>query len=398
LEEEAAVALNLGANPDTIPALVATRIAAHGDEIILRKKNRGIWNSVTWSELGTRTRAVGMGLKAVGFRPGDVACVLAETRPEFAYVDLGILGAGGVSAAIHPEEEAEALGETLRQSDCRVLFVENDEQLDKVLSVRDRCPALQRIVIFEMKGLRDFADPMCEGFQLLAARGADHDRTHPDEWQTGIAAIANDQPAVLLLPNGGGTAAKGRVLTHGDALHLIAHARTLLAPRVGDERLALLPMCHMIERVFGLYLALDARAVSNYLENPDTVMENLQEVQPTMLGTDRQVWERLCARATDGATGATHVQRLCYRAAIAAAQRGGPSALLARLLVLRAVRRELGLGRLRHAYIGVASLPPEIERWAMALGIVIQQIDGHATRGTELDARYRALMEEAYGT
>ncbi len=185
------MALNLGANPGTIPALVATRIAAHGDEIILRKKNRGIWNSVTWSELGTRMRAVGMGLKAIGFRPGDVACVLAETRPEFAYVDLGILGAGGVSGGIHPEEEADALGETLRQSDCRVLFVENEEQLDKVLSVRDRCPALQRIVIFDMKGLRDFADPMCESFQLFVARGADHDRTHPDDWQNGIAAIAS---------------------------------------------------------------------------------------------------------------------------------------------------------------------------------------------------------------
>ena len=69
------------------------------------------------------------------------------------------------------------------------------------------------------------------------------------------------------------------MLTHGDAMHLIANARTLLTPSAGDERLALLPMCHVIERVFGLYLALDARAVSNYLENPDTVMENLQEIQ-----------------------------------------------------------------------------------------------------------------------
>jgi long-chain acyl-CoA synthetase len=393
MEEEAAVALN----PVTVPAMVADRAAAHGVEVILRKKDHGIWKAVTWSELGIRAREVGMGLKAIGFGPGDIACVLAETRPEWVYVDLGILGAGGVSGGIDPAEEPEQIGQALQQSGCRVLFVENDEQLDKVLLVRDRCPTLQRIVIFDMKGLRDFADPICESFQAFIARGIERDGAHSHAWQAGIGAITAEQPAVLLFPHGG-VAGKGRVLTHGDALHLIANARSLLKPRVGDERLALLPMCHVMERVFGLYLALDARAVSNYLENPDTVMENLQEVQPTMLGTDTRFWELLHARATNAAAGATRLQRLLYRGAIAAAQHGGLQASLARLCVLRAVRRELGLNRLRHAYIGAASLPSDIGRWAKALGVTIQQIDGQATRGAPLDARYRALMEVAYGT
>ena len=89
---------------------------------------------------------------------------------------------------------------------------------------------------------------------------------------------------------------------------------------------------------------------------------------------------------------------MLYRGAIAAGARGGAAALLARVCVLHAVRRELGLSRLRCAYIGGAKLAPEIERWACALGIAIQHIDGQATRGAALDARYRALMEEAYGT
>ena len=99
MEEEAAVALN----PASIPAMLAARVAAHGDEIVLRKKDHGIWKAITWSQLGARVREVGMGLKAIGFRPGDVACVLAETRPEWVHIDLGILGAGGVSGGIHPE-------------------------------------------------------------------------------------------------------------------------------------------------------------------------------------------------------------------------------------------------------------------------------------------------------
>ena len=391
------MALNADAKPHTIPAMVAARIAAHGTETILREKYRGIWKAVTWAELGARMREVGLGLTAIGFRPGDIACVLADTRVEWTYVDLGILGVGGVSGGLDPAEQAEQIGEALHQVDCRVLFVENDEQLDKVLLVRERCPKLQRIVIFDMKGLRDFADPLCESFEAFVARGAEYDRTHTIDWDAGVSAVGAGQPAVLQFPHEG-AAGKGRVLTHGDALHLIANARSLLAPRAGDERLALLPMCHVLERVFGLYLALDVRAVSNYLENPDTVAENLQELQPTILGTDPKVWEGLHARATNAATGATRMQRLLYRAAIAAGERGGLQARLARLCVLRAVRRELGLSRLRHAYIGAASLPRDIERWAKALGIIIQQIDGQATQGIAVDARYRALIAEAYGT
>ncbi len=389
------MALNSGAQPDTIPALVAARVAAHGRETILRKKHRGIWQAETWSELGARMREVGMGLKASGFQPGDTACVLAETRPEFVYVDLGILGASGISGGIHPAEEAEQLGQALHQSGCRVLFVENDEQLDKALLVRERCPALQRIVIVDMKGLRDFTDPMCEASQPFVARGAG---VRPYAFRRLGCRRRRD----LGRPAGGAAVSawwrEGKdVLTHGDALHLVANARSLLGPRAGDERLALLPMCHVMERVLGLYLALDARAVSNYLENPDTVMENLQEIQPTMLGTDAQIWERLHARATSAAAGATRMQRLLYRAAIAAGRKGGLRAVLARLCVLRAVRQELGLSRLRHSYIG-APLPPDIAQWAKALGVAIQQIDGQATKGIALDARYRALMEEAYGT
>jgi long-chain acyl-CoA synthetase len=121
-------------------------------------------------------------------------------------------------------------------------------------------------------------------------------------------------------------------------------------------------------------------------------------VQPTVLATDPQIWQLLHARISNAATAATPVQRMLYRGAIAMGPRGGAVALLARVCVLHAVKRELGLSRLRCAYIGGAKLAPEIERWAASLGITIQPIDGQAARGTALDARYQALMQAAYGT
>jgi long-chain acyl-CoA synthetase len=381
MEKEAVVALN----PTNIPAILSARAAAHGADVVLRKKDYGIWKATTWSQLDRHVREVGGGLRAIAFSPGDVACVLAETRPEWVFIDLGILGVGGVSGGIHPEVDPEALGQALLDSGCRVLFVENEEQLDKALVVRGRCPALQRIVIIDMKGLRDFADPMCESLQAFVARGADI-----GGWDAGIATIGTDQPAVLLVPRSGASS----TLTHGDALHLIAKARALLGLRPGDERLALLPMCHIIERVFGLYLSLDMRVTINFLEDPATAIENLQEVQPTVLATDPHIWELLHARIDRAATAATPLQRLLYRWAIVAGTRGGAAAMLARFIVLRAVKRELGLSRLRVAYLGGTRLALEIERWMLALGISIRRLSGQ-TREVALDARYHALLQAA---
>ena len=127
-----------------------------------------------WTQLGSHVADVSRGLATIGFGAGDVACVLAETQPDYVYVDLGILDVGGVSGGIHPATEPEQLGEALQQCRCSVLFVENEEQLDKALLVRDRCPELQRIIIFDMKGLREFSDATCESYRAFIARGAEH--------------------------------------------------------------------------------------------------------------------------------------------------------------------------------------------------------------------------------
>jgi len=168
--------------PDTIatvPALVFRRAATHAQEVILRKKQRGIWQAVTWAEFAARIRQVGMALAANDLASGDIVGVLSNTRPEAACADLGALSVGCVSACLVPQDEADHVGRMLRDAGCRLLFVENEEQLDKALLARDRCPLLQRIVIFDMQGLRELDDPMCESLDDFLARGIEHDRAHP---------------------------------------------------------------------------------------------------------------------------------------------------------------------------------------------------------------------------
>ncbi len=378
------MALNVGTAAPSIPAIIAQHAAAHPNETILRKKDRGIWKAVTWADLARNVQHILLALQSDGFAPGQVAGILSQTRPEAAYADLAILSVGGVCLAIHPDEDADQLSHILRTAGCALLFVESEEQLDKALTVREACPSLRRIVIFDMKGLRDFSDPQCVGLSSFRGSG------------TAVpTATGADDPAILLVPLGerGG---KPRTLTHGDVLHLLATAGRMLGLRPGDERLAILSMSTLMEHVLGLHLALQCRVVSNYLENPDTAIENLQQVQPTVFGADAEIWSRLHERTTRAVAAATPVQRALYRGAIATGRRGGAAAALARVCVLNAVSRELGLNRLRLAYVCGAPVAPDVLAWAKALGIIIQRIDGTAPRGATADARSRALIEEAY--
>jgi long-chain acyl-CoA synthetase len=359
--------MELTASARSIPAIVHESAAARGGQIVLRKKDHGIWKAESWAELEAHVRGVGGGLLAAGFGRGDAAAVLSETRPEAVYADLAIQGAGGASIMLHPDDEGSRAAHILRTTGCRFIFVEDEEQLDKILTIRDQCPALARIVIMDMKGLRDFNDTSCQSLASFIAAG------DPSGWEPSLAAIAPEHPAVILFP-AGAAAPAGRVLSHGEVARMIAEASGILELRAGDERLAVLRMADVTERIFGLYAALRAGAVSNYLESPETATENLQQLQPTVFGADGEAWERLHARITRAADAATSLQRSLYRWAVAAGSRGGAMAGLANLLVLRAVRRELGLARVRLAYVGETELGPELETWAGALGIAIRRL------------------------
>jgi long-chain acyl-CoA synthetase len=373
----------------SMPALVSKRAASHGSETILRAKHRGIWRTITWAQLDAKMREIGTALLAADFARGDVVAILSEPGPEAVYADLAILGCGATSVAIDPDDDPDRVCHQLSSSGSRLAFVENEEQLDKILMIRDRCPALSRIVVFDMKGLRDFADASCVSLAEFIRTGGTPD------WDAAVSAIEADQPAVIQFPRGDG-AGMGRTLTHGDLMHMVIAARARLPMQPNNERLAVLRLSDITERVWGLYLALERRCISNYPEGPDTAIENLRELQPAILGADAAVWGHLHRLATARAKDATAAQRVAYDWALRAGRLGGPKGRLADLLVLHAVRREFGLNKLRLAYVGGASVGAAALDWARSLGIAIQRVDESAGGAGHLDERYKALMQNAY--
>ncbi|MFL5289176.1 MAG: AMP-binding protein [Rhodopila sp.] len=375
---------------DTLPALVAERAASAPAKTILRRKARGIWQAATWAQLAERVQQIAAGLHALDLGRGDTVAVLSETRPETVYCDLAVQACGAASVVVHTDAEADQLCHILRSAGCRVAFIEDEQQLDKLLGIREQCPALSRIVIFDMKGLREFNDPQCISLANFVDRG---DRGF--DWMDAARQVQADAPAVILFPKDDPTSA-GQVLTQRDIIRMIADARARLGLTPRDERLAVLSMADPVERILGLYAALDSGCISNYLESPDTAAENLQELKPTVFGADAEAWAHLHATATRAAKGATFAQRLLYDWALKAGRLGGSAGSLAHLVVLGAVRRELGLNKVRLAYTGGAPVSPPTLDWARCLGISIQPVDATTKTGDQQDVRYDPVMQQAH--
>ncbi len=373
----------------TVPTMFWSRVKKFGDRVALREKDFGIWQEVTWTEFGDKARRAGMALKREGFEPGDVACVLSNTIPEWLYADMGILGVGGVAAGIYPTDAAAQVEYLLNDSGCKVIFVEDEEQLDKVLAVRDACPTLERIVIFDMEGLRDFDDPMAIDFDGFLAQGAAYDREHPGQWEELIQVAEPDEMAILVYTSGTTGPPKGAMISHRNLVFQCVNATRLLDLKREENRLVFLPLCHVAERGFA-YFSIYTGTVLNFIENPDTVPENAREVQPDQFFAVPRVWEKFYSGVRIALADATPLQRWAYDRAIGIGYRRADRRLageppspwlefqfrLAYWLVLRNIRKMMGIDRCQWIGTGAAPISPELIRWYFALGVDMLEVYG----------------------
>src|SRR5262249_9663594 len=141
---------------DTIARSFLLAVQTRGDKPAIREKKFGIWQPTSWRQWLEISKDIAFALHATGFRSGDVASILANAVPEWVYADMGILCAGGVSSGIYPTDSAAQVEYLINDSRTRVIFAEDEEQLDKILSCRSRCPTLQKIVVFDMEALSGF--------------------------------------------------------------------------------------------------------------------------------------------------------------------------------------------------------------------------------------------------
>ncbi len=393
MEKEKAVAMS--GRADTVPKMFWHGVQTRAGRVICRQKDMGIWKQVTWDDLGRAAREIGMGLASLGYEPGEVASILANTRQEWIYADLGALGAAGVVNGIYPTDSQAQVEYLMTDSGSVFVFVEDDEQLDKLLEVRARLPRLRKIIVIDMDGLEDLSDPQVISLEALRGLGREHDAAHVGEWERRIGLRKPEDLAILVYTSGTTGRPKGAMLSHGSIISTCAAYQRATPQDERDERMAFLPLCHIAERIGGEYHPIYTGSVVNFVENPDTVPENVREIAPTIFTGVPRVWEKFYSGVLLGLKQSGPLQQWAYKVAIGIGYRraklreeGKPVAAglelafwLARLLVLNNVRKLIGIHRARLLVTGAAPISPDLLRWYMALGVEMIEAYGQTETG-----------------
>jgi len=375
---------------DTLPTLFRHVVVTRADQVAMREKRLGIWRSISWREYGEKARHVGLGLVALGLRPKDVVAIAAENCPEWLYTDLGALSVGAITNGIYTTDSPTQVEYIVNDSGTRFFFAENEEQLDKILEVRARCPQLVKIFVYDMEGLHGLRDDQVMRFDALLDLGAQYEREHPGAFDAMVELAKPEDLAILVYTSGTTGPPKGAMLSHRNILFQLGYSDFIAEPRPGDQQLSFLPLSHIAERTFTVFYPLRSGATVNFAESIDTVPENIREVAPAVFFAVPRIWEKFYSAVALRMREATLPGKLAYAWAIGVGARMAerriegrrPPAWLrllygvADFLVLDNLKRSMGLHRARGAATGAAPIAPELIKWYMALGIDMREVYG----------------------
>ena len=390
----------------TVSGLFWKRVTELADKVVIREKDFGIWNEYTWADFGEQARLTGLGLKSLGLQRGDICCVGSEINKEWMFADLGIIGVGGVTNGVYPTDAPNQVEYLINDSGSRFYFAEDEEQLDKVLEVRERTPTLEKIIIFDMEGLRNLNDDQCMSFAALLELGREYGEQHPDAWTCEIEAADAEDLMVLTYTSGTTGMPKGSMISQRNMMFMMATLQSAYGISDSDEQLAFLPLAHIAGRVFYTFSPIESCSTVNIVESLETTVQDLQEVAPTVHFAVPRVWEKQYSTIAIKLKEATALGRFAYGQALAIGYRVAgyrkrfqAVPLLWRILfffaeqlVFKNIRQLLGIDGSRWLSTAAAPVAPDLIDWYWAMGRPMYEVYGQ----TECTALATANTPDAF--
>ena len=375
---------------ETLSALFNDRTEKYANKVVIREKDFGIWNEYTWRDWGVYARLVGFGLKSLGMERGDVCSIASEVNKEWMFADLGIICMGGVSNGIYPTDSPVQVEYLINDSGTRYYFAEDEEQLDKVLEVRERTPNLAKVIIFDMEGLRDLDDDMCVSFDELLEYGRDYEHEHAEIWEQEVNAANATDLMILTYTSGTTGPPKGAMLTQENMLFMMNCLQNTLGLKSNDKQLGFLPLAHVAGRMFYTFATIEARSVVHLVESLETIVADQREVAPTVHFAVPRVWEKQFSTVSIMNKESTWLGKKAYDFALKVGQTRAKRVLagervsllthvlffMADLLVLKNIRILLGINQCRWLSTAAAPIAPELIEWYWALGKPMYELYG----------------------
>lgn len=374
----------------TLPGLLAQHAADHPDDVALREKEFGIWQETTWAEYLNRVRSFALGLVKLGVEKGDRIAIIGDNRPEWVIAELAAQVVGALPLGLYQDSISAELARMLEASEARLVVAEDQEQVDKVLDVRDRLPGLHHIVYYDPRGMYGYEAPGLTAFEEVEGLGDGVRDGSPREFVRRLTEIGPEDTALLCTTSGTTSIPKLAMLSHTNLLAMAAQLVEVDPMGPGDEFVSFLPMAWIGEQMVGVASAMLAGFTVNFPEETATVRDDMREIGPAFLMSPPRIWENMVSDVQVMAEDTTPLKRWIYRwamkqgeAAAEAASDGPPASLAARIgrrladwTVFGPIRDQLGLDRVRRAYTGGAALGPDVFRFFHTIGVNLKQLYG----------------------
>ena len=367
----------------TLPQVFLDRVAEFGDQVALREKDFGIWQSITWNLYLIHVRHFALGLVTLGFQRGDHLAIISENCKEWLYADLACISLGGVSLGVYPTSPYPEVKYVVHHSDSVIVVCEDQEQTDKILEVIDDLPLVKKIIVKDMKGLRKYSKDIITSFKEVEALGQQLEKTRPGLFLEELKKGDPEDVCIMIYTSGTTGPPKGAMVSHRNVEATTwASAKAMEVTR-NDTVVSYLPLCHVAEQIFSLYLPLFIGNTVNFAESIATIQSDLREIAPTMfLGVPR-IWEKLHSSITINIQDSNWFKRCLFDKCMAIGykkarlrldnQKINPGLKLAwwagYWLIFRALQNYIGLRNARMCLSAAAKVSPEELLFLHAMGV-----------------------------
>jgi long-chain acyl-CoA synthetase len=375
----------------TIPQLLRWRVNETGDKVALREKDFGRWNSYTWNHYYDAVRKTGLGLKEIGFGKGDKIAIISDNIPETLYVAIGAQAVGGFSSAIYQTSLPEEIGDIINYLDVKVVFCNDQEQVDKVAEVREKIPQVRKLIYEDPRGMRSYqSDDWFLFIEDLYTLGEQLHADNPELFESLVDEGKPDDVCHFCLTSGTTGLPKGAMLTHRNYINMGLQLTEVDPLEETDEYLSFLPFAWIGEQMNSFGVAMATGIAVNFPESVETSMEDLKEIGPHFMFGAPRIYETIRSQIWLKIDESYLLNKVIYKYFMkigeeaAGYRMSGHSmpiklrllAWLGKQVIYRPLVNQIGFLRLRRAYTGGAALGPELFTFYQAIGVNLKQIYG----------------------
>ena len=374
----------------TLARLLQKNARDLSDRPAIREKDRGIWQTWTWRQYHDEVRDFALGLAALGFKRGGRLSVIGDNRPRLYWAQVAALSLGGVPVPVYQDSIAKELAFVWNHAECSVIVAEDQEQVDKVMALKDQLPALRVVIYDDPRGMLHYKHDWLRSYQSVQALGREFAAKNPGFFEAEIEKGKPEDVAIICYTSGTTGNPKGVMLTHANAIALAESFRKADDVRPEDDALAYLPMAWAGDAAYTLFLSLVVGFCANCPESPETVQRDLRELGPTTVLAPPRIWENMLTAVQVKAADAPPFKRWIFELFLSAAERaeilradGKPvpvslrlACMIGNVLVYTPIRDQLGLRRAKWALTGGAPLGPDTFRFFRSIGVNLKQVYG----------------------